>query len=193
MSDPRNPNAQAGTSATADDVLQDPTLSRQVLDLVRGWVRRSGEASAAQTEAAIDRGSFESFPASDPVASAVATAERGPMVRTIDCTMTTDSLVFRICRGDDTASAGPPPAYVLDGEVPDGGRLSIRVWVDDAAPEATVPESLVPPAEHASLRPQQTERRSGDERRAQPRTMPAGFDRRLAQRRAASSGNGVPL
>ena len=70
MTDATETPADGRRAGGADDALADPTMSRQVLDLLRGWVRRSGEASGAVTEAAIDRGSFESFPASDPVASA---------------------------------------------------------------------------------------------------------------------------
>jgi hypothetical protein len=181
-----DPTSDSRGAGSAEDALSDPTMSRQLLDLVRGWMRISGEASGAKTEAAIDRGSFESFPASDPVASAIATAERAPSEECVDCTMTVDALTFRRSGTNDTQGSRPPPAYTLEADVPGGGSLTIRVWVDDVAPQAAVPEALELEPVHASIRPRQQERRVGDERRAEERNMPAGFDRRIAQRRSAT-------
>jgi hypothetical protein len=186
MSDAPNPAPESGQDPLRDahdDTLRDAQLEQQVLNLVRSWLRRSRESDAARTEAAIDRASFESFPASDPVAPAVASAERAPTLEEVDCTMTPRELVFR-CAPREPDAGRPPPAWTIEGATGDGGRLRLRVWVDDAPPEAAVPATLELEPEHASIRARREERRSGEERRTLERSMPAGFDRRTAQRRA---------
>ena len=179
---PSDPGRGAGTP------IGDATLERQVLELVRGWMRRSREASAAHTEAAIDRGSFESFPASDPVAPVTSSTDRAPSLERIDCTMTPDELIFRAASVEPDATRGAP-AWLIEGAARDGGHLCVRVWVDDSPGRQAVPETLGLERDHASIRPRQHERRSGTDRRTTSRAMPAGFDRRVAERRAA---DGVP-
>jgi hypothetical protein len=181
-----NVPAQAG-----EDPLHDARLEHQVLNLVRNWMRRRREASAAHTEAAIDRGSFESFPASDPVAPAISTAEHAPALEEIDCTMCPDELVFR-CATPETDGSRPPPAWTIEGDAPGGGRLRLRVWVDDTKATGAVPQPLELEPVHASIRPRQHERRGGGERRNQSRAMPSGFDRRVAERRVAAGPAGSP-
>jgi hypothetical protein len=161
----------------------DARLERQVLGLVRNWLRRAREASAARTEAAIDRGSFESFPASDPVAPAVSSTDREPALEEIDCTMHVDRLEFR-CAPREPDASRPPPASTIEGDAPGGGRLRLRIWVDDEAPAESVPQALELEPVHASIRARRHERRGGGERRTSGRAMPAGFDRRVAERRA---------
>ena len=73
MSDAPDPNAEAGRNPTREthhDPQRNAGLEHRRLNLVRSWLRRSREASAAHTEAALDRASYESFPASDPMAPA---------------------------------------------------------------------------------------------------------------------------
>ena len=182
MSDTPRPTR---STATTDDVA-DARLEDQLLHLVRGWLRRSREASAAHTEAAIDRASFESFPASDPVAPAAASSARQPALEEIDCTMRPGLLEFR-CASDTPDPSRPPPAWTIEGDAPGGGALRLRVWVDDDAPQEAVPSTLELEPVHASIRASQPDRRSGDERRALSRSMPAGFDRRRSVRRAADA------
>jgi hypothetical protein len=162
---------------------RDALLERQVLDLVRDWMRRTLESEAANTEAAIDRGSFESFPASDPVAPATATSDRAPACVEFDCTMRRRELVFR-CATREPDAHRPPPAWTIEGDHGDGCRMTLRVWVEDEPAEGPVPSTLDLEPVHASMRPRQRERRTGTERRTGDRTMPAGFDRRRAGRRA---------
>jgi hypothetical protein len=178
-----DPASPAGQSP-----LSDAHLEGQVLDLVRDWMRRTHENEAAHTEASIDRGSFESFPASDPVASAVATSDRTPAFVEFDCTMRRRELVFR-CATREPDAHRPPPAWTIEGDPGDGSRLTLRVWVEDEPAEGPVPSTLDLEPVHASIRPRQHERRVGAERRTGDRTMPAGFDRRRTGRRAIE---GVP-
>ena len=169
--------------AAGQDRRRDASLEHQVLDLVRNWMRRHHEHAATRTEAAIDRGSFESFPASDPVASAIATGDHTPTLGEIDCTMQRNELVFR-CAAREGDPDRPPPAWTIEGDTGDGRRLKLRVWVEDTSEEGPVPATLELEAVHASIRPRQHERRGGAERRTASRAMPAGFDRRHIERRA---------
>jgi len=169
--------------AAGQDRRRDASLEHQVLELVRNWMRRHREHAAARTEAAINRGSFESFPASDPVASATATGDHTPALGEIDCTMRRNELVFR-CAALETDPDRPPPAWTIEGDTGDGSRLKLRVWVEDLPEEGPVPAMLQLEAVHASIRPRQHERRDGAERRTASRAMPAGFDRRHSARRA---------
>jgi hypothetical protein len=176
----RNPDP---AYAAGQDRRRDASLEHQVLDLVRNWMRRSLEHTAARTEAAIDRGSFESFPASDPVASATATSDHTPALGEIDCTMQRNELVFR-CAAREGDPDRPPPAWTIEGDAGDGTHLKLRVWVEDTSEEGPVPATLELEAVHASIRPRQHERRAGAERRTASRAMPAGFERRHIERRA---------
>jgi len=161
-----------------------PTLERQVLDLVCNWLRLTREANAAHTDAAIDRGSFESFPASDPVASAVATSEREPTLQVLDCRLSPEVLTFHCApHSDEPDALRPPPAYTLEGAIGDGSHLRLRVWVDDGPAHDPVPRNLTLEPVHASLRARQHERRSGEERRVAAHAV-AKRERRQAQRRA---------
>jgi len=170
-----------------------PTLERLVLDLVCNWLRTSREADAAHTDAAIDRGSFESFPASDPVASAVATSEREPTLQVLDCRLSPGVLSFHCApHGDEPDALRTTPAYLLEGTTPDGFHLRLRVWVDDAPARDSVPHNLTLEPVHASLRARQHERRNGDERRVQATATPGRRERRLAQRRAGLRDDGGP-
>jgi hypothetical protein len=194
MSDPTNLHNEAGQDPTRDtsnaDGRHDARLEHQVVNLLRSWLRMSGEASSAHTEAALDRASFESFPASDPVAPAAAPNDRRPSLEQIDCTMSVGLLTFRCTARPDEPLRDdrPPPAWTIEGDAPGGGRLQLRVWVDDATPESAVPATLELEPVHASIRPMDEERRVGTERRTAPRTLPDGFDRRRIQRRAPSAG-----
>ncbi len=181
MTDTPQPEPGSGTHAAG--AAADPRLEHRVLALLRDWLRRAREASAARTEAALDRGSFESFPASDPVAPAVPSADREPALEEIDCTMRPDRIEFR-CAPREPDPSRPPPSSTIEGDAPDGRRLRLRVWVDDMPKDATPAQTLALEPVHASLRPRQHERRSGAERRVHARAMPQGFDRRVAERRA---------
>lgn len=183
------PNADPADAPAGDDT----ALPRQLFALVRHWLRVSREANAARIDASIDRASFESFPASDPVAPAVATGEHEPSLAAVDCTLTPGELVFRLGpRGDSPDALRPPPAFTIEGDTDGDGRLRLCVWVDDVAARDTVPAALELEPVHASIRARQHERRSGVERRSEPRTMPAGFDRRVAERRGAAADLRTP-
>lgn len=173
----------------ADAQVRDaPPLQRQLLALVRHWLRVSREANAARIDASIDRASFESFPASDPVAPAVATGELEPAVEAIDCTLSPGELRFRLApHGDAPDALQPPPAFTIEGDADGEGHLRLRVWVEDVAPRDTVPGPLELEPVHASIRARQHERRSGRERRRGARPIPAGFDRRVGERRGAGA------
>jgi hypothetical protein len=190
MSDAPRRSAQADQDPTRDtaEAGRDQRLEQQVVNLLRSWIRRSREAASVHTEAALDRASFESFPASDPVAPAAASNDRRPSLEEIDCTMSTGELVFRCASpaGSATRDDRPPPASVIEGDTADGGRIRVRVWVEDAAPGDAVPSTLELEPVHASLKPNQHERRVGAERRTASRKMPQGFDRRQATRRGAA-------
>ena len=108
MSDTRSAAREA-----AADPPRDARLEEQLLSLVWGWMRRAREASAARTEAAIDRGSFESFPASDPVAPAVSTAEHEPGLEEIDCTVDAPQSLAGLAQLERTRrDAGPFPLHL---------------------------------------------------------------------------------
>jgi hypothetical protein len=170
-------------SAAGQDPRRDASLEHQMLDLIRNWMRRNREHAAARTEAAIDRGSFESFPASDPVAPTTDTGDHAPAIGEVDCTMRRNELVFT-CAVREADPDRPPPAWTIDGDAGDGTHLRLRVWVEDTPEDGPVPATLRLEPVHASMRPRQQERRAGAERRTQHRTMPAGFDRRRSERRA---------
>lgn len=191
MSDAPNPDAEAGrdpTRETQDDPQRDLRLEHQLLNLVRSWLRRTREASAVHTEAALDRASFESFPASDPVAPAASQTEREPSLEEIDCTMSIATLVFRCAGRDGPRVDRPEPAWTIEGDAPGAGRLRVRIWVEDADAAADVPSALELEPVHASMRPQMHERRVAGERRTVSRKLPDGFERRRHQRRGAASG-----
>jgi hypothetical protein len=190
MSDAPHPAAEAGqdpTRDTGDDPLPDTQFEHQVVNLLRSWVRMTRQAASAHTEAALDRASFESFPASDPAAPAAMPNDRGPTLQEIDCTMSVGHLVFECAPRADPPIRDdrPPAAWTIEGDAPDGGRLRVRVWVDDATPESTVPATLELEPVHASMRPNHSERRQRSERRVGSRKMPDGFDRRRMRRRDA--------
>lgn len=190
MSDAIRPGSEAGqdpTRETEGDPERDPQFERQLLNLVRSWLRRTREASAARTEAALDRASFESFPASDPVAPAAPQSEREPALEEIDCTMSLATLVFRCAGHDGPRIDRPAPAWTIEGDAPGGGRLRLRIWAEDDE-AAGVPSALELEAVHATMRTRKTERRSVGERRTMLRKLPDGFERRRHQRRGATSG-----
>lgn len=191
MNEPRRPARAAGEDGTREHAVADAGFEDKLLELVRNWMRKAREAASDRTEAAIDRASFESFPASDPVAPAAASTDREPALEEVDCTMECDRLVFR-CAPREPDAHRAPPAWTLEGRAPDGGRMLLRVWIDDTPREQAVPQTLTLEPVHASIRARQHERRSSAERRVAHRSMPAGFDRRRAERRIAGGGAGAP-
>lgn len=174
------------TSAGDANPARAARLDRALRELADRWLRRAREAEAARVEAALDRGSFESFPASDPVAPASGPSERGPASAEVDCRLSADQLVFRLAPREPDAGR-PPPTWTVEDDVGDGGRVRLRVWVEDAGAADGVPAPLALEPVHASIRPRQHERRSGAERRAGSPPMPAGFDRRRGERRDAAA------
>jgi hypothetical protein len=191
MSDAPDPEAEAGKDPTRtmrDDPKRDLQLEQQVLNLIRSWLRRTREASAARTEAALDRASFESFPASDPVAPAASQSERAPALEEIDCTMSVGTLVFRSAGVDGPRTDRLEPEWTIEGDASGGGRIRMRIWVEDAGAAADVPSALELEPVHASLRARNLERRVVGERRTVSRKLSDGFDRRRQQRRGATAG-----
>jgi hypothetical protein len=94
------------THDARDTTLRDAHLEREVLNLFGSWLRRTHEASSAHTEAAIDRASFESFPASDPVAPAAASNDRSPALEEIECTLSAGEPVLRCAQTEGELSDG---------------------------------------------------------------------------------------
>jgi len=180
-------SGQDPTRETRDTTLREAHLERQVLNLFGNWLRRTHEASGAHTEAAIDRASFESFPASDPVAPAAASNDRSPALEEIECTMSPGELVFRCAPSGERQGPDdrPPPAWSSEGDLSDGRRILLRVWVTDAGARDTVPDTLELEPEHASLRARGNDRRSGHERRVRSGKAPGGVERRHALRRVS--------
>ena len=187
MSDATRSNPESArdpTRETRDTTLREAQLERQVLNLFGNWLRRTHEVSGAHTEAAIDRASFESFPASDPVSPAAASNDRSPALEEIECTMSPGELVFRCAGGERHAPEDrPPPAWSSEGELSDGRRIRLQVWVDDVGARDAVPDTLALEPEHASLRARGEDRRNQRERRRRSGKPPGGTDRRHAQRR----------
>lgn len=135
----------------------------RLLAVLYEWIDRVQEADREHLEAELDRGSFESFPASDPVASAVAT-QRRTTVR-IECEIDDDRLTFS--RGLRTEDPGGPDVHgalsaMLEGETPSGVRVRIAIHSRDGDQTATTPENLAIPPEHASIAPQQDRDRGGN-------------------------------
>ena len=121
-------------------------IARIVLD----WLARMQLAEREYVEAELDRASFESFPASDPVAPATDMQRRTRLH--IDCMLSEDRLSFaRARRSDDNDSpaASGERVETLEIEMPEGLRVVIDVRQADAA---TNPgrEPLELPPEHAS-------------------------------------------
>lgn len=183
------PNAPEG----GGDPSRDAARVHPLLELVADWLRRARTAESTRVEATIDRGSFESFPASDPVATATATGERQPGLQAVDCTMRPDRLTFRLAPRE-AETGRPPPAWTVESEAGDGGRMSLRVWVlDGSEADTPVPAALELEPVHASLRPRGHDRRGGMDRRLAAGPMPAGADRRRGERRSRADGAGGTL
>jgi hypothetical protein len=191
MSDAPDPNAEAGrnpTRETHDDPQRNAGLEHRLLNLVRSWLRRSREASAAHTEAALDRASYESFPASDPMAPAASQSEREPTLEEIDCTMSVATLVFRCAGREGPRTEAAAPDWTIEGDAPGGGRIRMRIWVEDADAAADVPSALELEPVHASMQAHRHERRVAGERRTVSRKLLDGFERRRLPRRETASG-----
>jgi hypothetical protein len=161
-------------------------VDRHLLGIVLEWIDRVQVADREHVEAELDRASFESFPASDPVAPSLA-SQRRSTVR-IDCEVSEDRLTFcRALRTDDPT--GPEvrgePTDTLEGETPSGVRVRISVRTRAVDPQDAVPESLELPPEHASIDARQQERRIGSERRV--RSQRPGNERRSGTERRCAS------
>lgn len=106
-------------------------LEHKLAGIVLRWVRAFREAETARLQAAVDRASYDSFPASDPVAPA-ASVESDNAPQEIECVINGDCLTLRcLPRGataSNRASAGDGDLS-FDGQLPDGGMLHVRVVV----------------------------------------------------------------
>lgn len=142
---------------------QSETLDDRLLATVLDWIGRLEQAESELLEAELDRASFESFPASDPVAPAVASSRRRSALR-IDCEIADDRLVFsRALRTDDAASVATrgEPDEVIEGESHSGVQISLALSHADRTPDNSTPQPIELPAEHASLRPKQSKHGDG--------------------------------
>ena len=128
-------------------------LEHKLAGVVLRWVRAFREAETARLQAMVDRASYDSFPASDPVAPA-ASAESDDAPQQIECVINGDCLTLRcLPRGAmaSSQSATHDADLSFDGELPDGGTLHVRVRVQalpsaqDAVgkSEATLPDEPV--------------------------------------------------
>jgi hypothetical protein len=159
------------------------SVDKRLLGIVHDWVDRAIEAERDHLEAELDRASFESFPASDPVAPAVTSQRRAPF--RIHCEVSGSRLSFsRAPRNEDPT--GPAvrrdPSDTIEGTTASGARVRIEVHLQ---PDEASPESLELPPEHASAVARDEERRIGAERRIAERKH--GNERRSgADRRAAA-------
>jgi hypothetical protein len=135
----------------------------QVASLVMAWIAEVQASEGEYREAELDRASFESFPASDPVAPA--TASQGTSALRLECVVSDDRLTFcRTPRSDDAASpGGGAPQDRLEFETADGLRVVVVVRRSDDEDPGREPLEL--PHEHASIEGREDERRSGDDRR----------------------------
>lgn len=158
-------------------------LEKQLLKLVSNWIRSVREAEDTRVEADIDHAVFETFPASDPISPAAASDERASRVEEIDCVIDGATLTLSAAAHGDAVHGGRPHAYMIEGDLPEGGLLRLRVWVEATPQEEAVPSALQVPAEHASIRAMGEDRRRGQQRRQANREMPGGFDRRSGQDR----------
>jgi hypothetical protein len=136
----------------------------QIASLVMGWIEDVQASNREHLEAELDRASFESFPASDPVAPA-STNQRASTLR-LECLVSDDRLTFRrTARSDDSASPERGAPYDrLELETPDGMVIIVEVRRDNDTDEERLDPLELPP-EHASIVSRQDERRSGEDRR----------------------------
>ena len=162
-------------------------LDKQLLKLVSNWIRSVREAEDSRMEADIDHAVFETFPASDPISPAAASDERVARVEAIDCVIDGSTLTLSPAAQGDAVHGGRPHAYVIEGDLPEGGRLNLRVWVEATPQEEAVPAALNVPAEHASIHAMGEDRRDGAQRRQASRDLPGGFDRRSGQDRRVAT------
>jgi hypothetical protein len=160
----RHERVRGGRTVSKDDVKTagstggkagDPAA--QLAALVMGWIEDVQAANQEHLEAELDRASFESFPASDPVAAA-STNQRASTLR-LECLVADDRLTFcRTARSDDSASPERGEPYDrLELETPDGMVIIVEVRRDDDADEERLDPLELPP-EHASIVSRQDER-----------------------------------
>ena len=106
-------------------------LEHKLAAVVLRWVRAYREAEAARLQAMVDRASYDSFPASDPVAPA-ASVESDEAPQQIECVINGDCLTLRCLPRGATATSHPSTRDAdlsFDGEMPDGAMLHVLVHV----------------------------------------------------------------
>ena len=134
-------------TASGDDT------ERKLAGVIWHWLRAYRVAEAARREALLDRASYDSFPASDPVAPA-ASGDPETDDQAIECLIDNDQLTLRcLPRGVTPTPAveGAEPDLEFEGERPDGGQLHVRIRIrsvpsaQDAVErsEATLPDNPV--------------------------------------------------
>lgn len=126
-------------------------LEHKLAGVVLRWVRAYREAETARLQAMVDRASYDSFPASDPVAPA-ASAESNDAPQEIECVINGACLTLRCLPRGATASKQTPVGdgdLSFDGQLPDGGMLHVRVLVQSlpSAEEAVEKSEATLPTE----------------------------------------------
>lgn len=111
-------------------------LEHKLAGVVLRWVRAYREAEAARRQASIDRASYDSFPASDPVAPATS-MEADDAPQEVECVIKGDCMTLHCLPHGARTSQGSAPGSDLsfEGELPDGGLLRVQVRVE-ALPSA---------------------------------------------------------
>ena len=134
-------------AASGDDT------EHKLVGVIWHWLRAYRVAEAARREALLDRASYDSFPASDPVAPA-ASADPETDDQSIECVIDNDQLTLRcLPRGSTPApqANGGEPDLEFEGSRPDGGQLHVRIHLRSVPSaqgaversEATLPDDPV--------------------------------------------------
>ena len=154
-------------------------MEQKLAAVIGHWLRANRVAEAARREAVLDRASYDSFPASDPIAPA-ALCDPETDAQQLECVIDGDELTLRCAPRGATApdQVARVPTLTLQGERSDGGRLEVRVHVR-SMPSA---EQAVGHSEAAL---------PDDPVHAGPVTGPVAGERRWGERRAGGTRRGI--
>ena len=105
-------------------------LEHKLAGVILRWVHEYREAETARLQAIVDRASYDSFPASDPVAPATS-VESDDAPQELECVIDGDRITLRcLPRGARTPQTVTGNADLdFNGELPGGGLLHVRVQV----------------------------------------------------------------
>ena len=105
-------------------------MQHKLAGVIWYWLQANRTAEAARRESMLDRASYDSFPASDPIAPA-ALCDPENEAQEVECVIDADRLTLRcVPQGATKADhAAREPELEFESERPDGGRLHVRVHV----------------------------------------------------------------